>query len=61
MTRSEINAAINAAFFNLAHSNVMVYDYWMSHLYDLTENVMIEDNWNEETLYEMEKDVMFNV
>jgi hypothetical protein len=60
MTTSELNAAINSAFFNLAHSNAMVFDYWLSELYDLNENVMIEGNWNEQTLYEMEKDVMIN-
>jgi len=61
MITSELNAAINSAFFNLAHLNAMVYDYWLSELYDLNNNnALIEANWNEQTLYEMEKDVMIN-
>ena len=62
MTQTEINDAINAAFANLAELNEQVYDYWISELYDVNVDFgsMIVEKWNEQTLYEMEKDVMFN-
>jgi hypothetical protein len=61
MTTHEIDTAINTAFYNLAHTNQMVYDFWLSELYDVETNNIIEDKWNEDTVSEMEKDVMFNV
>jgi len=54
-----IDQAINKAFFNLAHCNPMLYDYWLSELYDDAWNV-INEKWNETTLIQMEKDVMYN-
>lgn len=61
MTQSEINDAINTAFFNLSTLNQMVYDYWLSELYTFEDGDygdMIPEMWNEQTLNEMEKDVM---
>ena len=60
MTQTEINDAINAAFGNLAELNGALYNHWISELYDVTKDygVMIKEKWNEQTLYEMEKDVM---
>jgi hypothetical protein len=57
MNKSEITDAISAAFGNLADLSAQVYDYWISELYDLDDN-MIEDNWNVQNLKLMEDDVM---
>jgi hypothetical protein len=59
MTQVEINGAISQAFANLSILNEQVYDYWVSELYTL-DGAMIDEMWNEETLYEMETDVMQN-
>jgi len=59
MTQVEINGAISQAFANLSILNEQVYDYWVSELYTLDGN-FVEGKWNEETLYEMETDVMQN-
>lgn len=56
---SEITHSISSAFENLSHLNQMVYDYWVSELYD-DEGNMIVDMWNEDTLKQMETDVMYN-
>jgi hypothetical protein len=57
MNATEIDNAINAAFGNLADLNEMLYDYWISELYD-EEGDMVDAMWTEETVLEMEKDVM---
>jgi len=57
MNATEIDNAINAAFGNLADLNEMLYDYWISELYD-EEGDMVDAMWTEETVREMEKDVM---
>jgi hypothetical protein len=57
MNATEIDNAINAAFGNLADLNEMLYDYWISELYD-EEGDMVDAMWTEETVKEMEKDVM---
>jgi hypothetical protein len=57
MNTTEINDAINAAFGNLADLNEMLYDFWISELYD-EEGDMVDGMWTEETVKEMEKDVM---
>jgi hypothetical protein len=59
MTQTDINNAISQAFLNLSELNQMVYDYWVSELYTVDGN-FVEAKWNEQTLSEMEKDVMFN-
>ena len=59
MTQTEINNAISQAFANLSALNQQVYDYWVSELYDI-EGDLITEKWNEETLGEMETDVMHN-
>jgi hypothetical protein len=59
MTQQQINDAIAQAFLNLSELNEQVYDYWINELYTVDGN-FVEKNWNEQTLYEMEKDVMFN-
>jgi hypothetical protein len=57
MNTTEIHDAINAAFGNLADLNEMLYDYWISELYD-EEGDLVDEMWTEETVREMEKDVM---
>jgi hypothetical protein len=57
MNATEIDNAINAAFGNLADLNEMLYDYWISELYD-EEGDLVDEMWTEETVKEMEKDVM---
>ena len=47
---------ISQAFYNLSQSNTMLYDYWLSELYDV-DGDMIQDQWNESTLKMMEVDV----
>ena len=59
MTQTDINNAISNAFLNLSELNQMVYDYWVTELYTVDGN-FVEAEWNEQTLSEMEKDVMFN-
>lgn len=55
-----ISDAINNAFRNLSETNAMLYDYWLSELYD-EEGNLIEEMWNENTLNAMETDVMYQL
>lgn len=55
-----ISEAINNAFRNLSETNAMLYDYWLSELYD-EEGNLIEEMWNENTLKLMETDVMYQL
>jgi len=57
MNTAAIHNAISEAFGNLADLNGMLYDYWISELYD-EEGDLVEEMWTEETVKEMEKDVM---
>jgi hypothetical protein len=57
MTQTEINDAISLAFGNLADVNEMIYDYWISELYN-NDGDLIDEMWNERTLKLMEDDVM---
>jgi hypothetical protein len=57
MNATEIDNAINTAFGNLADLNEMLYDFWISELYD-EEGDLVDEMWTEETVLEMEKDVM---
>ena len=59
MKQTEINGAISQAFANLSILNEQVYDYWVSELYT-PDGAMIDEMWNEQTVYEMETDVMQN-
>jgi hypothetical protein len=60
MTQREINDAIALAFGNLAETNQMIYDYWISELYD-EDGDLVCDAWNAENLKLMEDDVMEQV
>ena len=55
-----ISDAINNAFRNLSETYAMLYDYWLSELYD-EEGNLIEEMWNENTLNAMETDVMYQL
>lgn len=57
MISAKLGDAISIAFYNLSQHNQMLYDYWLSELYD-EEGEMILDQWNESNLELMEKDVM---
>ena len=59
MTQVEINGAITQAFANLYNLNEQVYDYWVNELFTVSDERIVE-KWNEQTLYEMETDVMQN-
>jgi hypothetical protein len=53
---NQISDAINQAFGNLSETNQMIYDYWISELYD-EDGDLIESEWNETNLKLMETDV----
>jgi hypothetical protein len=57
MTQPELYDAISIAFYNLAQVNQMIYDYWLMELYD-EKGEIIAEQWTEENLKLMEKDVM---
>lgn len=57
MTQAALNDAISLAFYNLAQSNQMLYDYWLSELYD-EDGEIISEQWNDRNLKLMEDDVM---
>lgn len=60
MTQKDIHDAIALAFSNLAETNQMIYDYWISELYDEDGDLVCE-RWNVENLKLMEDDVMNQV
>ena len=59
MTKFDIDNAINSAFVCLSDTNEMVYDFWLSELYDEDDNI-IEDKWTEDTAVAMNQDVLIN-
>ena len=54
-----VTDAISNAFSNLSELNESLYDYWISELYDV-DGDLIWEKWTEETLAQMENDVMMN-
>jgi hypothetical protein len=44
---------------SLYDTNEMVFDYWLSELFD-DDDVKVQENWNESNLLEMYKDVDSN-
>ena len=52
-----IHTKINESFYHLSQINAMIYDYWISELYDEEGNIVWE-MWNEETVKLMETDVL---
>ena len=59
MTQVQINTAISDAFSNLSELNQDLYDYYVRKLYTV-DGDFVKEEWNEQTLYEMETDVMQN-
>ena len=59
MTQTDINNAISEAFSNLATLNEDLYDYYVNKLYTVDGN-FVNEEWNEQTLSQMEDDVMHN-
>ena len=59
MTQTDINNAISEAFSNLATLNEDLYDYYVNRLYTVDGN-FVNEEWNEQTLSQMEDDVMHN-
>ena len=55
-TMKNVNEQISTAFANLSELSGMHYDYWISRLYD-EDGDMIEDEWSNVTLTEMQFDV----
>jgi hypothetical protein len=45
---------------SLYDTNEMVFDYWLSELFDDDDDVKVQENWNESNLREMYKDVDSN-
>jgi hypothetical protein len=60
MSQPEIDDAIARAFANLAETNEMIYDYWISELYD-EDGDLVDEQWNTKNLKLMEDDVMNQV
>ena len=52
-----IHTKINESFNHLSQINAMIYDYWISELYD-EEGDVVWEMWNEETVKLMETDVL---
>ena len=59
MTQVEINTAISDAFQHLYELNEDLYDYYVKRLYTV-DGDFVKKEWNEQTVYEMETDVMQN-
>jgi hypothetical protein len=60
MNQDQLNRCIEQALDNLSHFNQMLFDFWLSELYEDGDEVMIPEMWNESTLAMIEKDVMMN-
>ena len=55
-----IDSEIENALSTLYSTNEMVFDYWLSELYD-DENERLTENWTEGTMKELYKDVDYSV
>ena len=53
--QTEIENCLNSLY----DTNEMVFDYWLSELFD-DDDVKLQENWNESNLREMYKDVDTN-
>jgi len=54
-----MNNAIAQGLNELINLNQQVFDYWYSELFDENDNPVME-KWTDQTLNEIEKDVMYN-
>jgi hypothetical protein len=53
--QTELENCLNSLY----DTNEMVFDYWLSELFD-ADDVKVQENWNESNLCEMYKDVDSN-
>lgn len=53
---NRLNTRILLALNDLETLNGMMYDYWVDRLYN--QHLMIDDMWNEETLYCIESEII---
>jgi hypothetical protein len=58
MNQDYLNRCIEQALDNLSFLNEMLFNYWLSELYEDDDETMIVSMWNEQTLANIEKDVM---
>jgi len=59
LVQTEMNNAIAQGLNELINLNQQVFDYWYSELFDENDNPVME-KWTDQTLNEIEKDVMYN-
>lgn len=59
LIQTEMNNAIAQGLDNLCNLNQQVFDYWYSELFDENDDPIME-KWTDQTLNEIEKDVMYN-
>jgi hypothetical protein len=58
MNQDHLNRCIEQALDNLSFLNEMLFNFWLSELYEDDDETMIVSMWNEQTLANIEKDVM---
>jgi len=58
MNQDQMNRCIEQALDNLSFLNEMLFNFWLSELYEDDDETMIVSMWNEQTLADIEKDVM---
>ncbi len=58
MNQDQLNRNIEQALDNLSFLNEMLFNFWLSELYEDDDETMIVSMWNVETLANIEKDVM---
>jgi hypothetical protein len=58
MNQDYLNRCIEQALDNLSFLNEMLFNFWLSELYEDDDETMIVSMWNEQTLANIEKDVM---
>jgi hypothetical protein len=54
---NNLQKVIFSSLDNLLNTNQQLFDYWYSELFDESDEPILE-MWNEQNLYQMEKDVM---
>jgi hypothetical protein len=57
MTKAELYTSISNVFYYLSTINDSLYDYWVDKLYTIDQDFN-HSMWTEDTLYQMECDVM---
>lgn len=59
LVQTEMNNAIVQGLDNLNNLNQQLFDFWYSELFDENDDPIME-KWTDQTLNEIEKDVMYN-